>query len=137
MVKIKICEIMKTDVVSVLPGDSAEDAAKAMEANSVGAIAVVSAGALKGILTDRDLLLRCILQKKDPAYVKAAEIMTAEVMFVSPEQPIQDAAMMMAAEQVRRLPVVENGIVCGIVGYSDLIKTGEIDSEGLLKDLTE
>ena len=135
--KVKIKEIMKKDVVSVLPGDTALDAARAMQERNVGAVAVVSAGALKGVLTDRDILLRCTLQGKTPASVKAAEIMTGEVAFVSPNQPAQDAAMIMATEQVRRLPVVKDGIVCGIVSYSALIRAGEIDTDGLMKDLTE
>lgn len=135
--KVKIKEIMKKDVVSILPGDSAADAARTMQERGVGLVVVVSAGALKGVLTDRDILMRCTVQGQDPAGTKASEIMTGEVVFVSPDQTVQDAAMMMAAEQVRRLPVVKGGIVCGIVSYSDLIRAGEIDTEGLMKDLTE
>ena len=76
----------------------------------------------KGILTDRDIVIRCVAAGKQPDSVKASELMTRDVAFVTPDQTVHDAVRMMAAEQVRRLPVVSNGFIDGMVSLADIAR---------------
>lgn len=118
----KIKDIMSKTVVSVMPSTTVQDAAKLMQQNNIGSVPVVSGGEVKGILTDRDIILRCVAFGKDPSQVRSEDIMTSHVACLTPEQPVQDAMSMMATEQVRRLPVVENGVIQGIVSFSDVAR---------------
>ena len=77
---------------------------------------------MKGILTDRDIVLGCVAQGKDPHDVKASSLMTREVAYVTPNQTVHDAVQMMASEQVRRLPVVRDGYIDGIVSLADIAR---------------
>lgn len=118
----KIKDIMSTKIVSVMPSTTAQDAAKLMQQNNIGSVPVVSAGEIKGILTDRDIILRCVAFGKDPAQVRAEDIMTSHVACLTPDQSVHDAVDMMATEQVRRLPVVDGGVIQGIVSFSDVAR---------------
>ena len=118
----KIKDIMSKIIISVMPSTTVQDAAKLMQQNNIGSVPVVSAGEIKGILTDRDIILRCVAFGKDPSQVKAEDIMTSHVACLTPEQPVDDAMNMMATEQVRRLPVVEGGVIQGIVSFSDVAR---------------
>ena len=115
-------DIMSREIVAVLPGDTAEAAARRMQQHDVGSRPVVSGGELKGILTDRDIVIRCVAAGKQPDSVKASELMTRDVAFVTPDQTVHDAVRMMAAEQVRRLPVVSNGFIDGMVSLADIAR---------------
>lgn len=117
-----IADAMSRDVVAVLPSDSAEEAARLMQQHDVGSIPVVSGGQLKGILTDRDIVLRCIAEGRDPKSVKAADVMSSELTVVTPQQTLQDAASIMATEQIRRLPVVQDGHLEGMISLADIAR---------------
>ena len=114
--------IMTSKIISVLPGDSVQEAAKQMQEHDIGSLPVISAGSLRGILTDRDIVLRCVAQGKSPEQMKVSDIMTKEVVFLTANQPIGDAEKMMEIEQVRRLPVVDRGIVQGMVSVADIAR---------------
>lgn len=118
----KVKDIMSSNVISIMPGQSAAEAARVMEQYNVGSLPVVSGGVLRGILTDRDIVLRCVAAGSDPQRTRTADIMTREVMFLTPSQTVNDAIEMMEIEQVRRLPVVDNGIVQGVVSAADMVR---------------
>ena len=128
----KVKDIMSSNVVSVLPGQSAAEAARVMEQYNVGSVPVVSGGVRRGILTDRDIVLRCVAAGNDPERTRTADIMTKEVMFLTPSQSARDAVEMMEIEQVRRLPVVENGIVQGVVSAADMVRWFGPEAVGLI-----
>ncbi len=115
-------DIMSKNIVAVLPNDTAEDAAKLMSEHDIGSIPVIAGGKLKGLLTDRDIVIRCVSEGKPTAYTKVSELMTTDVAFVTPEHSIHDAISMMAAERVRRLPVIKEGFVDGIVSLADIAR---------------
>lgn len=131
----KVREIMSKDIVAVLPSDSILEAAKQMEKHHVGSVPVVSAGEVKGILTDRDIILRCIAKEKDVNSTKASEIMSEKIVFVTPDQTVNDAAKIMANEQIRRLPVLNNGCIDGMISFADVTKLAK-DSE-ISKSISE
>lgn len=118
----RIKDIMSKKIISVMPSTSVQDAAKLMQVNNIGSVPVVSAGEIRGILTDRDIILRCVAFGKDPTQVKSEDIMTSHVACLTPEQPVHDAVDMMATEQVRRLPVIEDGVIQGMVSFSDVAR---------------
>ncbi len=115
-------DIMSKNVVAVLPNDTAEDAARLMSENDIGSVPVIASGQLKGLLTDRDIVTRCISKGKTASATQVSELMTTDVAYVTPEQSVHEAISMMAAERVRRLPVVKEGVVDGMVSLADIAK---------------
>ena len=117
----KVREVMRSPVVCVGPGQSVESAAKVFERYNIGALPVcTSQGMLCGMLTDRDLVVRCLAMGKLPAGTCVREIMTKQVISVSPDMDASEAANLMGRKRVRRLPVVEHGKVRGILSLDDL-----------------
>ena len=122
MKKIKASDIMSREIVSLVPGSTVHEAAVLMRKNNIGVLPVVSAGALKGVVTDRDIILRCIADGEDPNQTKAQDVMTTNVAYLTPERSVRDVLSLMAAEQVHRVPVVEDGILQGMVSFSDVAR---------------
>lgn len=122
----KVREIMTTRIVSVEPNTTVHDAAVMMNRNNIGAVPVVEGGNVRGMLTDRDIVLRCVADSRDAAGVKVADICSQGAVSVSPEQNVSEAMNLMSTEQVRRLPVVENGRIVGMLSLADVAreKTG-------------
>ena len=117
----KVREVMQSPVVCVGPGQSVESAARVLERYRIGAVPVCnSQGQLCGMLTDRDLVVRCLAVGKLPAATCVREIMTKQVISVSPDMEASVAAHLMGRKRVRRLPVVEHGKVRGILSLDDL-----------------
>ena len=85
---------------------------------------VDAAGNLRGIVTDRDIVTRCVAADADPAVTPLRELMTRRLSSVSPGDSLDDAASVMAALQVRRLPVVDRGRLVGIVALADMARSG-------------
>lgn len=124
-----IKDVMSKNIIAVLPSDTAAEAARLMKEHNIGVIPVVSAGKVQGIITDRDITLRCIANSKDPTKTKASDIMTTQIASVTPDQSVNDAINLMAQEKVSRLPVVNCGCIDGIVSFADVAKCGCSDME--------
>ena len=117
----KVREVMQSPVVCVGPGQSVEAAAKVFERYNIGALPVCTTqGMLCGMLTDRDLVIRCLAMGKLPSATCVREIMTKQVISVGPDMDASVAAHLMGRKRVRRLPVVERGKVKGILSLDDL-----------------
>ena len=120
----KVREVMRSPVVCVGPGQTVESAAKVLERYNVGALPVcTSQGMLCGMITDRDLVVRCLALGKLPSATCVREIMTKQVISVNPNMEASVAAHLMGRKRVRRLPVVEGGKVRGILSLDDLAAT--------------
>jgi CBS domain-containing protein len=103
------------------PEMNAGDAAGLMVANDVGAIPIVEDGRLVGIVTDRDLVLRVMAERKDPRSVRIGDVATTRGLeTVTPDTQLCDARALMAERRVRRLPVVKDGRLVGIVSLGDV-----------------
>ena len=123
-------EVMTPHVVSIAPEESAALAARLLARHGLGALPVCSAeGILRGMVTDRDIVLRCIAAEDDPAQTQVKDIMTRNCAVVSPDDDAREATRLMAARQVRRLPVLEGGKVVGMVSLGDLAKCRQFDME--------
>ena len=121
---------MNASVVSVEPTSSAALAARLISRHNVGALPVCSEGKrLRGMITDRDIVLRCVAAEEDPAQTPVKDIMSRNCAVVSPDDDAREATRLMAARQVRRLPVLEDGRVVGMVSLGDLARSHRCDME--------
>ena len=117
----KLRDIMTNTVVSIHPEESVAVAARTLTNYNIGALPVCgNDGKICGVLTDRDLVTRCLAPGAAAESTKVREVMTSQVVCASPEMDTAVAAHLMGRQQVRRLPVVENGRLCGMVSLGDL-----------------
>ena len=123
----QIKDVMTKDVVCVPPDETVAVASRLMERHNLGVCG--KDGKLKGMLTDRDSVLRCVAADEDPSELKVKQVMTRRVVSVSPEDSLDDAARRMAAQQVRRLPVEQDGRLAGMVSLADLTRQPELKME--------
>ena len=126
----KLREIMTNQVVRIHPEETVTVAARMLERNNIGAMPVCgSDGRLCGVLTDRDIVTRCLAAGKSPENTSVREVMTAKVYVGRPDMEAAMAAGLMGREQIRRLPVMENGKLCGMVSLGDLACEAETGME--------
>lgn len=116
----KLREIMTSGVESVSPSSTVLEAAKKMKNRNVGSIPVCEGDKIVGIATDRDIVLRAVAEGKDLNTTRCQDIMTRELILGYPDMDIHEAAQIMADEQIRRLPVADQGRLVGIVAIGDL-----------------
>ncbi len=116
-----IRSLMKTEMITVKPDDSVADAARLMAQNQVGAVLVVEGGAMKGIVSERDVVTRVVAEGKDPAATKISEIATEAVVGVDVNTHVRKCAELQSAMGVRHLPVTEHGAPVGILSSRDFL----------------
>lgn len=134
----KIRDVMVSDIETAEPDDTLDEVAIMMRDQDTGAIPVVEDGELIGIVTDRDIVLRCVAEGKDPTETAADEVITGDLHIIEPDADLEDARKLMAKHQIRRLPVVENGQLVGMVSLGDLaVKADEDKVADTLEDISE
>lgn len=116
----QIRDVMTKDVISVAPTDSLKHAAELMQHHDIGSLPVCSDGKVEGIITDRDLLTRGVATGKNPSKTPVSDCMTSPAVKIQPSDDPHGAAMMMSRQRIRRLPVVDNQQLVGIVSLGDL-----------------
>ena len=125
----KIKEIMTNQVAYLSPEDNLVEAAQLMQKHDVGVLPVCQGENVLGIVTDRDIVVRNIAHGQDPKTTPVKNVMTSNVQMVSPDMNLNQAAEMMADNQIRRLPVVENNRIIGMVTLGDLATQAKYDVE--------
>ncbi|MFC5471897.1 CBS domain-containing protein [Cohnella suwonensis] len=115
----KIAEIMSEDCVTVTPQSSINEAAVLMRDHDIGFVPVIEGRKLIGVITDRDLVIRGYSENKNGS-ASVTEVLTSDVRTVSPDISVDEAAAIMSSGQIRRLPVVENGELKGVISLGDL-----------------
>ena len=136
----KVRDIMTQPAIHVAPGESVEVAARTLTQYNIGALPVCNSdGKLCGVVTDRDLVTRCVASGRKPSQTTVRDVMTDKVEQAKPDMDAAVAAHLMGRLQVRRLPVVEYGKLCGMVSLGDLAKQeGSImDAADALSDISE
>ena len=122
----KVRDIMTAQVVRIHPEESVSVAARLLEHNNIGILPVCgSDGRLRGVVTDRDLVTRCLAAGRMPGNTPVREVMTTQMVTARPDMDTGAAAHLMGRKQVRRLPVLENGRLCGMLSLGDLAKWEE------------
>lgn len=116
----KLADIMTRDVRTVERTSTVEQAALMMKELNVGSIPVTENGNVVGIITDRDVVLRNVADGRTAADTRVEEVMSKTVITATPDMDVHRAADLMAQNQIRRLPVLENNRVVGIVSIGDL-----------------
>lgn len=131
----KIAEIMTKDVQSVSPGTDLITVARQMRDLDVGVIPVTEGGQLVGLITDRDIVVRGLASGGSVQQATVGEYMTSNPTTVTAQDDVQRAAQIMAREQIRRLPVVDNGKLVGIVSLGDVAV--DVGKDTLIGDTLE
>lgn len=135
----KVRDAMAKTITSAQKDERVIDVARKMKQEDAGFMPVVAnGGTVIGVITDRDIVLRCIAEGHDPRNETAEHVMTTEVTTISPEDDIQDAARKMEREEIRRLTVTENGHLVGVLSHGNLVqatkgKTAEKVTEGVTR----
>jgi CBS domain-containing protein len=107
-------------VVSIAPTATVAAAVRTMMEEGVGSIVVLDQLALVGILTERDVLVRVVGGARDPQTTRVSEVMTRRVHCVWPGTSVYEALRLMSERRQRHLPVLENGLVCGVLSSGDV-----------------
>lgn len=116
-----IAEVMTRSVAAIAPDASLREAARRMDELNVGALPVVDGDRLIGLITDRDITVRATAAGEGPQTTRVDEIMTEDVHWCGPDEPVEEAVRTMGEFQVRRLPVIDGtGALVGIVSLGDL-----------------
>jgi CBS domain-containing protein len=113
-------DIMTQNPVTVQTSDSITAAARTMRDGNIGDVVVLENGQVRGILTDRDIVIRALAEGRNPAQTAVGDICSRELTTVSPHDAIGKAVAVMRDKALRRLPVVEGGRVVGMVSLGDL-----------------
>ena len=126
----KVCDIMSSSVVSIDQNEPVSAAAKLLKQCNIGALPVCDGQKrLRGILTDRDIVTRCVAAGADPQETPISEIMSRGVITAGPFDDIGAAVKRMSGDQVRRLPVVDGGRLVGVLSLCDMARDANCDME--------
>ena len=135
----KLRDVMTNPVIRINPEESVAVAARTLGRYNIGALPVCgSDGRLCGLITDRDIVTRGLAAGRDLRKMQAGDIMTTRIVAGTPAMEASVAAHLMGREQVRRLPVLENGTLRGLVSLSDLAGNDEtsMDAADALGDIS-
>ena len=130
-----VADVMTPGVESTTSSQALRDAARTMREGDFGSMPVVDDGRLVGVLTDRDIVVRGVAEGVDPTVCRVGDVASRDPVTVAPDQDLEDAMELMARHRVRRLPVVSDGRLVGVVSQADVAlgakesKTGKVVEE--------
>lgn len=122
-------------MVGVAPETTVMEAANEMRASKIGALLVMRDDRLVGILTERDILNKVVAENRAPDEVEVHEIMTKEVVVISPGRSVRDAMRIVTKKHLRHLPVVDDGQLVGMVSAGDLTRSIVAEEEDVIESL--
>lgn len=133
----KISEIMSERVVTIDQREPVIAAARLLKRMNLGALPVTDrSGKLVGMLTDRDIVVRCVAAGGNAREMTVGDIMSRGVVTVSPDSEVSDATRRMGRGQVRRLPVVEGGKLVGMLSLADMARRCDMEAAAALADIS-
>ena len=130
MANATVQEVMTPSPSAIESNESAIEAARMMLAENIGSLPVVHGNDLVGMVTDRDLVLQVMAKDLDPNAVPVSQVCSEDPVVATPDEPLEAALGRMAAEQVRRLPVVKGQRLVGILAQADVARTADAKSTG-------
>jgi CBS domain-containing protein len=136
MTKVKqLLDIKGNKILSIAPNDSVYAAIERMSENNVGALLVLENEKLVGILSERDYARKVVLKGKSSKNTLIREIMTPDVLCVSPDTTVDECLALLTESRVRHLPVMDGGKLMGIVSIGDLVKQIISDKDFTIQQL--
>ena len=131
-----LIEVKNKGVWVIEPTASVYDAIAQMADKQIGALLVTEKSKVIGIITERDYARKVVLRGKSSKNTSVSEIMTERVIFVQPEQPIEECMALMTENRIRHLPVLENGKLIGMVSIGDIVKAVISEKDLLIDQLS-
>lgn len=132
----KVKDMMSGSVIKIGAEEPVEVAARTLAHYNIGALPVCdTSGKLCGIVTDRDIVTRCLASGHNAADTTVGQVMTNAVRTIDTEADAREAAKVMAKQQIRRLPVTKNGQICGMLSLGDLSRN--MNAESTLRRISE
>ena len=126
----KVCDVMSDKVVCIGQNEPVSAAAKLLKQCNVGVLPVCDGQKkLRGLLTDRDIVTRCVAAGIDPQETPVSEIMSRGIVTATPFDEVEQAARVMSGDQVRRLPVLSEGRLVGMLSLCDLARNANCEME--------
>jgi CBS domain-containing protein len=122
-------DAMTEDPRSIGPSTSVVEAARLMRDEHIGSLPITDGETLMGMITDRDITTRVVAEGSDLATTSVGDVYSQDLISVEPDKDLEEALMLMARHQVRRLPVVEEGRLVGIVAQADIALTLSADEK--------
>jgi len=120
--RVPVVELMTQTPITIAPEATAADAAAVMRERDIGSLVVLEAGKPTGIVTERDLVTKVAALDKQPSRIRVKEIMTSPLIAVHPHEEVAEAAKLMSARKIRRLPVIQEGKLVGMITENDIIR---------------
>ena len=134
----KVRELMTTEPITVEPDATLGEVATLMKQEDCGSIPVVEAGRLVGIVTDRDIVIRGVAGGTDPKTQRVSTIMSADPVTIGADDDVTEAEKIMADRQIRRLPVIEDGRLVGIIVTAQIARADDKRKVGeTLREISE
>lgn len=133
----EIEDIMVHKVVTIKSSATVKEAARLMNRHEIGCLIVVKEGKVVGIMTERDLLRKVVERSRNSRNTKVQEIMSKRLVVGSPHMEIPDAVRMMLQKKIKKLPIVVQGKLVGLITLTDIARTTRIEPQmiGVIKEL--
>jgi CBS domain-containing protein len=131
-------DAMSEDPRSIGASAAVVEAARLMREADIGSLPITDDENLVGMITDRDITMRIVAEAADPQRTPVGDVCSRDVISVAPESDLEEALQLMARHQVRRLPVVENGRLVGIVAQADIaLRENETKTGALVEAISK
>jgi len=127
--KLDVKEIMMKKVISIHADATVKEAVELMNENEIGCLIVAKKGEAVGIVTERDVLKRVVSESRGPEVTKVSEIMSKPLIVGGPDMYVEDAARLMFKRNIKKLPVMKNGRLVGLVTLSDIARVARIEPQ--------
>jgi CBS domain-containing protein len=133
-----IRDLMTTNPTTCPPSATVVEAARVMKQEDVGSVPVVEGDRIVGVVTDRDIVTRVVAEGRDTDSTTIGDIVSSDVVTVEPDTSIDEALGLMSEHQVRRLPVVEDSRLVGIVAVADVARAADEEKTGeVVQDISQ
>ena len=120
---LQVKDVMVTSLITIDAAASAKDAAELMDKHDIGCLIVINYSNPVGIVTERDMLRRVLLQKRELRKTEVGNIMSAPLITAQPQTDIRDAVRLMNERRIKKLPVMDEGQLVGLVSLTDIMRS--------------
>jgi CBS domain-containing protein len=121
-ISLKVEDVMIREIITIDENATVKEAAEVMNENDISCLIAARKGKAIGIITERDLLKRVIVEAKNPRKTKVAEVMSTPLKLISPDTTLEDAVRVMFDKKIKKLPVAEKNQIIGLVSLTDIAR---------------